>query len=183
MTDHELISRIKEGDERAARELVDQNQKMVLRTVGWIINDRICAEDISQEVFIQFFKHIETYRGEASISTLLYRMALNLAINKKKRSAKKWFRNATDLFTIKEEIHKNESLNEIIDRKDKARVLKWALSRLPENQKLAFILTKSEGLPQKEVALIMKTTPKAIESLVQRAKVSLRSYLAEYYTH
>ncbi len=54
MTDHELISRIKEGDERAARELVDQNQKMVLRTVGWIINDRICAEDISQEVFIQF---------------------------------------------------------------------------------------------------------------------------------
>ena len=182
MTDQLLISRIKAGDERAARQLVDQNQKMVLRTVSWIINDVSCAEDVSQEVFIQFFKNINSFRGDASISTLLYRIAINLSLNKK-RGVRKWFQGAVDLLSIKPEIHMVDSLNEAIERKDKSIVLKWALDKLPENQRLAFVLTKSEGLTQKEAALIMKTSPKAIESLIQRAKVSLRSYLADYYTN
>ncbi len=182
MTDQLLISRIKAGDERAARQLVDQNQKMVLRTVSWIINDVSCAEDVSQEVFIQFFKNINSFRGDASISTLLYRIAINLSLNKK-RGVRKWFQGAVDLLSIKPEIHMVDSLNEAIERKDKSTVLKWALDKLPENQRLAFVLTKSEGLTQKEAALIMKTSPKAIESLIQRAKVSLRSYLADYYTN
>lgn len=182
MTDQLLISRIKAGDERAARQLVDQNQKMVLRTVSWIISDVGCAEDVSQEVFIHFFKNIDTYRGEASVRTLLYRIAINLSLNKK-RGVRKWFQGAVELLSIKPEIHMVDSLNEAIERKDKSIVLKWALDKLPENQRLAFVLTKSEGLSQKEAALIMKTSPKAIESLIQRAKVSLRSYLADYYTN
>ena len=67
MTDQLHISRIKAGDERAARQLVDQNQKMVLRTVSWIINDVSCAEDVSQEVFIQFFKNINSFMADSLI--------------------------------------------------------------------------------------------------------------------
>ncbi len=65
----------------------------------------------------------------------------------------------------------------ILENKEKARYLFAAIETLPENQKTAFILFNVEELSQKEIAQIMNTSPKAVESLIQRARLALRAKL------
>jgi len=68
-----------------------------------------------------------------------------------------------------------------MEKKEKARILFGVIDELPENQKTAFILFNIEDLSQKEIAEVMHTTPKAVESLIQRAKATLRMKLEKMY--
>ncbi len=68
-----------------------------------------------------------------------------------------------------------------LERRETARYLFEAIEHLPENQKIAFILAHIEDLPQKEIAETMNMSLKAVESLLQRAKVMLRRKLSDIY--
>jgi RNA polymerase sigma-70 factor (ECF subfamily) len=69
----------------------------------------------------------------------------------------------------------------LLENKEKSKVLFAAINLLSENQKTAFILFHIEELSQKEIALIMDISPKAVESLIQRAKAVLRIKLEDIY--
>ena len=68
-----------------------------------------------------------------------------------------------------------------LEQKEKSKYLFQAIETLPENQKTVFVLAHIEELPQKEIAAIMNISLKAVESLLQRAKVNLRKKLSAIY--
>ena len=77
-----LLRRLRERDERAFRELVEEYQDRVFNLLYRMIGGREEAEDLAQEVFVTVFKSIEQFRGESKLSTWLYRVAVNHCKNR-----------------------------------------------------------------------------------------------------
>ena len=83
-----LIERLKKGDEAAFKEIVESSQGLVYNTALGIVQNPEDAEDVTQEVFIQLYESIKTFKGESKLSTWLYRITVSKAMDhlrKKKR--------------------------------------------------------------------------------------------------
>jgi RNA polymerase sigma-70 factor (ECF subfamily) len=182
LTEQELIYRLKEGDGIAFKHLVESRQSLVFNTVLGFLQSQEDAEDVTQDVFIKIFESIHQFKGESALSTWVYRVAVTTAlefIRRKKR--KKRFGLLSPLFgednTPNLELPDFHHPGVTLDNKEKAGMLFKAIKELPENQQIAFILNKVEGLSYQEVAEIMKTSLSAVESLLHRAKNNLRDLL------
>ena len=186
MREQELISRIILGDELAFKELVMTKQTLVYNTVLGLLQNTEDAEDVTQEVFIKVFESIHQFKGEAALSTWIYRVAVTTAlefIRSKKRNKRFGF--MQPLFGGEDETpveipdfyHPGVSL----DNKEKSAMLFTSIKKLPDNQQVAFVLNKLEGLSYKEIAEIMHTTVSAVESLLHRAKTNLKEILKNLY--
>ena len=88
-TDHSLIRRAIDGDERALRQLWSQYSPHIDAVVRRLVGDPELAADIAQEVWIQIFRALRTYRGDAQFSTWAHRIAVNRTLNalRKRRTA------------------------------------------------------------------------------------------------
>jgi RNA polymerase sigma-70 factor (ECF subfamily) len=78
LTDEQLIQASKQGDEQAFKELIRRHESRVASTVIGMLGNCPEAEDVGQETFIQFYKNLKHFRGDASIGTYLTRIAINL---------------------------------------------------------------------------------------------------------
>lgn len=141
------------------------------------------AEDITQEVFIKIHQKLASFQAEAQVKTWIYRITINQCLDFiKAKKSKKRFGIFTSLFhadsqePLAELADFNHPGVQLEDREELA-ALFHAINSLAPAQKTAIILHKIEGRPQKEVAEIMSTTPKAVESLLQRAKTQLQKKL------
>jgi RNA polymerase sigma-70 factor, ECF subfamily len=88
MSIENLIENLKSGDLKSFKILIDDHQKKVLNTCYRFVNNKEDAEDLTQEVFIEVYKSISSFRGESKISTWIYRIAITKSldfIRKKKR--------------------------------------------------------------------------------------------------
>jgi RNA polymerase sigma factor (sigma-70 family) len=145
------------------------------------------AEDITQEVFIEIYRSLDKFKQEANISTWIYRITVNKSLDfLRRKKSKKRFAFFSNLFHEEtgEIIHEHADFEHPgvrLENKESSKYLFKVIETLPESQKTAFILFTIEELSQKEISAIMNMTPKAIESLIQRAKVSLRKKLEFYY--
>lgn len=135
------------------------------------------AEEVTQDVFITIYQKIDGFKTESKLSTWIYRIAVNAALNRLKKKQKKSFLNLT---TISHQIPHFEHPGIIAENKENASILFKAIYQLPESQKTAFILSYIEELPRQEVADIMGNSLKSIESLLQRGKQNLRKLLKSY---
>jgi len=182
LNEQELIQRLRNRDEAAFRYLVETYQDRVYNTALGIVQNAEDAEDVSQEVFIQAYRSIGHFKGEAKISTWLYRIATTRSLDLlRSRKSKKRFGFIQRLFG-----EGNEPVFELpdfnhpgvaLERKENAAKLFRAISRLPENQKIAFTLYKLEDLSYQEISEVMKTSLPAVESLMHRAKQNLKKML------
>lgn len=144
------------------------------------------AQDITQEVFVKVHQKYHQYNAEsATLKTWICRIAINHCLDfLKAKKTKKRFGFITSLFhpETNEPIASVVELNHPgVQTEDKEAIesLLKIIYSLPENQKTAIILSKIEDRPQKEVAEIMDTSIKAVESLLQRAKQSIQNKLTE----
>ena len=179
LTEQELIFNLRQGEEPAFKELVNQFQDKVFNTALGLLQHHTEAEDIAQEVFIQVFRSINDFKGGSSLSTWIYRITVNRSLDLlRSRKRKKRFAFLTNLFD-----NDNIPLHEARDfdhpgvlqeRKEDAALLFKLVDQLPENQRTAFILNKIEELSYREIAAILNTTEQAVDSLLQRAKQNLR---------
>jgi RNA polymerase sigma-70 factor (ECF subfamily) len=180
----DLLSGIQSGDGAVFSTLVDRWQNMVYNTALGIVQNEEDAEDITQDVFIRLYENIVSFRQEAQLSTWIYRITVNLALDfEKRKKRQKHGGLLKKIFFVKAE---EEPVNfhhpgVLLDNKEKAAILFKALKKLPEKQKIAFTLHKIEGLSAKEVAEIMETSLYAVESLIGRAKNGLKKVLEQYY--
>ncbi|MBX2934600.1 MAG: RNA polymerase sigma factor [Ferruginibacter sp.] len=182
----ELIAQLQQGNEQAFTKLVDDWQDMVYNTALGIVQNEEDADDITQEVFIQAYQSISSFKGDAKISTWLYRITVSKALDHEKRKKrKKRFGFVQSLLGSGDEEHIHPVLfnhpGVELEKKEKARELFNALKRIPEKQRIAFTLHKLEGQSYQEVAEIMNTTLYAVESLIGRAKANLKKELIKYY--
>ena len=182
LTESELIQGLRNGDEGAFKELVDTCQDRVFNTAIGIVQNAEDAEDVAQEVFIQVYRSIHQFKGEAKLSTWLYRIATTRALDLlRSRKSKKRFGFMQRLFGDgNEPLHELPDFNHpgvALDRKENAARLFKAIAQLPDNQKTAFTLHKLEELSYQEVSDVMQTSVPAVESLMHRAKQNLRKIL------
>lgn len=150
----------------------------VYNTVIVYLQNTVEAEEITQDVFLTIYEKADTFKGNSKVSTWVYRIAVNKALNQLEKRK----RHALSANEVKEH-HRVDFIHPGIqlENQEKAQFLFSAINKLSENQKTAFILSYVEGLPRQEVANIMKTTLKAIEGLLQRAKAQLRKHLISIY--
>ncbi|WEK35685.1 MAG: RNA polymerase sigma factor [Candidatus Pseudobacter hemicellulosilyticus] len=182
MTEQELIQQLRQGDDQAFRTLVESCQDLVYNTALGIVQNPADAEDVAQEVFIQVYRSIDQFKGDARLSTWIYRITTTKALDHiRSKKRKKRFAFITSLFGPGNEVlydpvdfnHPGVSL----DQKEQAAALFKMIARLPENQKSAFILHKTEELSYQEIADVMGLTVSAVESLLFRARQNLKKML------
>ena len=188
MIQPEMIVQLQQGDESAFKKLVDEWQAMVYNTAISIVQNEDDADDITQEVFIQVYQSVSSFKGESKFSTWLYRITISKALDHEKRKKrKKRFGFVQSLFGNdgEEQLHPVEFNHPGVqlEKKEKASELFSALNKIPDKQRIAFTLHKLEGQSYQEVADIMNTTLYAVESLMGRAKINLRKELNTYYEH
>jgi RNA polymerase sigma-70 factor (ECF subfamily) len=181
-----LIEQLKQGDEAAFKQIVESSRGLVYNTALGIVQNPEDAEDVSQEVFVQLYESIHTFKGESKLSTWLYRITISKAMDHlRKKKRKKRFAFVQSIFGANDElvhdppdfVHPGVSL----DNKEKAAELFKAIAQLPEKQKIAFTLNRLEGLSYQEISEIMKLTVASVESLLHRARKNLRKLLEAYY--
>jgi RNA polymerase sigma-70 factor (ECF subfamily) len=151
------------------------------------VHNREDAEDIAQEVFLEAFQSIERFRGDAKLSTWIYRISVTKSLDFiRKQNRKKRFSKLRSIFGQEKEIERlpapaNDNPETIFEQQERANALKQAVDALAENQRIAITLHKYEGFSYKEVADIMGTSVSSVESLIHRAKQNLRKKLYAYY--
>jgi len=187
MSDYETIEQLKQGNEQAFRELVEQYQQMVVRTCYGILRNREDAEDVAQDVFVEVYRSISGFRADAKLSTWLYRIAVNRSLNhirdNKKRRWLGFGKNDecenTPLSIL--EADATDQPEYILENKQRAAILFGAINRLPDKQKVAFLLRKNDGLSYREIADVMELSQSSVESLLFRAKKNLQKKLFACY--
>jgi RNA polymerase sigma factor (sigma-70 family) len=181
-----LIEQLKQGDEAAFKTIVDTWQDMVYNTAIGIVQNAEDAEDITQEVFVQVYQSVSSFKGDSKFSTWLYRIAVTKSLDQvRRKKRKKRFAFVRSLFGEENEVavhppdfhHPGVRL----ENKENAATLFQAINQLPENQRVAFTLHKLEGLSYQEVSEVMETTVSSVESLMHRAKTNLQKKLSDHY--
>lgn len=185
MTEKELIVRLKLLDQDAFRELVARFEDPVVNICYRLINQEEDARDVAQEVFVEVFYSIRHFREDAALGTWIFRIAVNKSIdfirkkNRKKRVA--ILQTITGIGVSDQKTMAQTVSTPLmkLEQKEKEKLVRQALGKIPENQRIAWTLHKMEGLSQAEVANVMGTTIPAVESLVYRARKTLFSILSE----
>lgn len=181
-----LINNLQNGDEQAYRQFVDAYEVQVFNTVLSLVQKREEAEDLAQEVFMEVFRSIGKFKGDSSLQTWVYRIATNKSLEsiRKKKTAKR-FAFLSSLFGAEQELlHHPVEFDHPgvqVEKKEMAKILFQAISKLPENQRAAYTLAQVEGLSYEEVAAVLETTKSSVESLLFRAKGNLKKVLRNYY--
>ena len=175
------LKNLKLKDEVAFKYLVENYKDFVFNTCISIIQNVDDSDDISQEVFIQVYKSIKNFKEKSSLSTWIYKITVSKCfeyLRFKKR--KKRFSLLVNLFrddgTIID-IPEFEHPGIILEKKENSKLLFNAIDKLNEEQKTAYILKNIQGLSYKKIAEIMNKSTSSIESLIFRAKKSLKLHL------
>jgi RNA polymerase sigma-70 factor (ECF subfamily) len=185
LDERELIALLKQKDNNAFRQIVTNWQKLVYNTVLGLLQNEEDAEDVSQEVFIQVYESVQSFKQESKLSTWLYRIAVSKSIDHlRKKNAKKRF---AFLYSVDDNEHIKNLVPDFyhpgvkLEQKEDAAILFKAISFLPKNQKVAFVLNKIEGLSYTEIAEVLLVSTSAVDSLLHRAKNNLKKHLSHHF--
>lgn len=186
MATYELLLSLKQGDEKAFKTLVDAFQHKVYNTCLGILKNEQDADDLAQEVFIEVYRSIGSFKEESGLGTWIYRIAVNKALELiRSRKRQKRFGWLTSLFG-KEDLYGERHADFThpgvqLENKERSNILFQKIDQLADNQKIAFTLHKVEGLSYSEIAEVMELSISSVESLMHRAKKNLRKSLEKYY--
>jgi RNA polymerase sigma-70 factor (ECF subfamily) len=158
---------------------------MIFRTCLGFVHNKEDADDITQEVFIQAFQSLSGFKGNSSFPTWLYRIAVNASLNKVRKNSKNFiFQRFDNLLGLDNKINlPSDDFNDpesLMILEEHRLLIRKVIDSLPENQRVAIVLSKYDALSQKEIAEIMKISEGAVESLIQRAKENLRKKLQPF---
>jgi RNA polymerase sigma-70 factor, ECF subfamily len=172
--DRRIFSLIQSGDSRAFRTLVDAHAGPLLTYVARILGSTAESEEIVQEVFVRVWQKAAAYNGSARATTWLHHMAHNLAIDTlRKRKGR------VDFDPDLEDAPSSERPEQLLEQKQRRTSLAEALMTLPERQKMALLLRYEQGLKDLEIAEVLGLSVDATESLLARAKRTLRALLGD----
>jgi RNA polymerase sigma-70 factor (ECF subfamily) len=179
----DLMARIAKGDDDAFEILVNRHQTSISNLIYRFIGDRTQVKDLAQEVFIRVWQSAKGYEPKAKFTTWIYQITVNLCLNELKSARRKrWFqflRFGEDQENTIEEIliDPSPSPEELLLSREQSRRITEALQSLPDNQRMALVLKRYDGLSYQEIAQIIGCSVSAVESLLVRAKRNLQEKL------
>jgi len=171
-SDAQLAARAAQGDERAFRELLDRHQAAVYGFAFSLLKDHQEAEDIAQETFLRLYRTAGSQTFQACVRSYLFRIAKNLcidAIRKKRPALMDELPETADPATPFNDLDSAESMKRLRD----------AVFDLPTNQHTAIVLRHEQGMNYKEIADTLGVSVSAVESLLVRARRTLRERLPD----
>ncbi|PYV44641.1 MAG: RNA polymerase subunit sigma-24 [Acidobacteria bacterium] len=181
--DVELMLKVKHGDRDAFSVLVQRYRKPLMNFIYRFTANLAESEDLTHDVFLKVFQSAPKYEPKASLCTWLYRIATNAALNHLRDRIPQLSCSLEDDL----EEGSNHTRNEIRDprgliedeliEQERVDQIRKAVAGLPENQRLALILTKYQELSLKETAEVLKCSEAAVKSLIFRAYSTLREKL------
>jgi RNA polymerase sigma-70 factor (ECF subfamily) len=179
-----LVQRCAVGDEAACADLVAEHQRMVVQLAMNLLGDRDEALDLSQEVFLRVFRTIHRFRGQSSLRTWIYRIAVNQARNRHRFWRR---RHRADQVSLDEHLAAHgDSLSggeatpdRVLAQKELAERLQHALDHLPFDQRTAIVLREVDGLSYEEIAYSLGVAVGTVKSRLTRARQALRLELRE----
>ncbi len=173
--DAELLDRLAIGDQAAFRQLVERHIDRAYALALRIIGNSSDAEDVVQDIMLKVWTHRARWQpGRAKFSTWLYRVVSNRCIDlcRKPRSE--------NVDAVAEVADARPDASMIIERGQVQALLEAAMQRLPEQQRLAMILSYHESMSNSHIAEVMETTVAAVESLLKRGRQQLRELLRQH---
>jgi RNA polymerase sigma factor (sigma-70 family) len=180
MQEEELIANLRRREENAYVYCISAYQDKIFKLCLGLTHSREDAEDICQEVFIELFHSIDSFRGNSSVITWLYRIAVNKSLNhQKKVKRQRLLAKVVRVFAPGNA--GKESPDKKVEQKEVSGALFKALDKLPENQRIAYTLAKYDDLSYDEIAEAMGLSLSSVESLMFRAKENLKKSLLNYY--
>jgi RNA polymerase sigma-70 factor, ECF subfamily len=179
-----LVQRCAAGEETACAELVAEHQRMVVQLAVNLLGDREEALDLSQEVFLRVFRTIARFRGQSSLRTWIYRIAINQARNRHRFWRR---RHRADQVSLDQHMAAHGEFvsagearpDRMLAQKELAERLQSALDHLPFDQRTAIVLREIDGLSYDEIAYSLGVAVGTVKSRLTRARHALRQELRE----
>jgi RNA polymerase sigma-70 factor (ECF subfamily) len=172
--DNELLSLIQNGNSQAFSTLVERHSQRFYRLAYRYLQSREAAEDVVQDAFIKLWQSPALWQPEknSKFTTWFYRIVVNLCLDLRKRKTPGPLDDGMQL------IDEREPMEEKMIRAQEQKMLEKEIAALPERQRMALNLCFDEGLSNQEAAEIMGINLKALQSLIMRAKTTLKTRLA-----
>ncbi len=184
LAESELVSRARQGEPAAFREIIRRNNRHLFRTARSVLRDDAEAEDAVQEAYLRAFQALGGFRGDASLSTWLARIARNEALGRLRRR-----RSTTDLDAI-EAAQQGRGASILMfptvqggdpegtaARREIRRLLEEAIDDLPDVFRPVLVARDVDGLSVEETAAILGIRPETVRTRLHRARRMLRGAL------
>jgi RNA polymerase sigma-70 factor (ECF subfamily) len=174
--DHELLALVQDGSRQAFAALAERYTERFYRLAYRFLQNRATAEDVVQEAFLKLWENPASWQPErgTKFTTWFYRIVVNLCLDLKKKKTAVALENAPEL------IDEREAADETLMRSEEQRILEKEIAALPERQRTALNLCFDEGLSNQEAAEVMGLKIKALQSLIMRAKTTLKERMKAY---
>jgi RNA polymerase sigma-70 factor (ECF subfamily) len=183
---HVLIQRLQAGQVDAFAGLFEHYSPQVYRQAVHFLGNEAEAEEVMQEVFLTLYEKASTFRGEAAISTWLYRLTANTSISRlRRRSRRQEVSLEAYLPQFSDDGHHRErpvrdwsdDIERILVREESCQLLREAIDKLRPLDKAVVVLSDLEELSQRETADILGLSLAAVKARLHRARLFLRSQL------
>ena len=174
--DLELAARCRAGDADAFEQLYRQHAGRLFNLMVRMTGRAEDAEDLLQEVFLQAHRKLASFRGESSLGTWLYRLAMNRCLDHLRGRAAKLDR-ATDSLDA-EDAPEPAAHSPVVPAAVSRIALERAIAALSAGYRAAFLLHDVEGLEHREIAMILGVTEGTSKSQVHKARLRLRAMLS-----
>jgi RNA polymerase sigma-70 factor, ECF subfamily len=174
--DGELLAAVKEGSHPAFAELVKRHTDRFYRLAFRYLQNKAAAEDVVQDAFLKLWEDPSRWQADKNtkFTTWFYRVVVNLCLDWRKRKRPLELNEELAL------IDQRETADQAMLRNEEQRVLEKEIALLPERQRMALSLCFGEGLSNQDAAEVMGLNLKALQSLIMRAKTTLRERMKRY---
>lgn len=186
--EHRFVERLRRRDERAFNELVQLYEQRVFRLVFRMLGRRDEAEDMVQEVFVQVFKAIDSFRGDSKLSTWIYRIAVNLCKNRAKYLSRRRSDAQDELEPVAEwkSLHEGRGVtvgetnqpDHVVQGYQLEIIVKRGISQLEPDFREVLVLRDVEDLPYEEIVEITGLPEGTVKSRIHRARLMLKTRVA-----
>ena len=175
VNERELVERCRSGDEHAFQELVDSYKGLVFALIARTLQDRSRAEDLAQEVFLRVHRGLPYFRGEARLSTWIYRIVANVCVQE--HGGRPAPASLDDGQTVGEVRAATASIDRQFGDLELRDRLEKAIARLPPHYRLVIAAHYLEGVRYEDLADALQMPLGTVKSQLHRAKEQLRRLL------
>lgn len=172
--EQQLVERCRRGDEGAFQELVNQYKDLVFAIIARTARDTSSAEDLAQEVFLRIHRGLPYFRGEARLSTWIYRIVANVCVQE--QQSRKPVTQSIDEEGLDRRTSSSSANRELSDLMLRDRLEK-AIARLPANYRLLVAAHYLQGVRYEDLAEALNLPLGTLKTQLHRAKRQLRRLL------
>lgn len=185
-----LVKRVRDGDQRAFKLLVERYQRKIYAVALGMVRDKEEAMDIAQEAFVKVYKYLDHFKGDSSFYTWIYRITANLCIDYlRKRGHGKNEQVEFDETVLLDSSEANigalgsrlgTNPQKSALRRELAEKIQEALAQLPEKHRAILLLREVEGLSYEDLSRVLEVPKGTVMSRLFHARAKVQKILSEY---